>query len=161
MSDAVTLGVTGIVVSGVIGPAVAAWLSRRAELSRFRREQVVYQRNQLKALLDEAAVLLAKGPTNLRLLREAALDSPERGHANEWLGEVFPIGQRLQLWLPSDHVAVQVYDRVREALVTTAESADPVAIGTALAQFDELRGEFLDEARSLLLTPYSAQRGAR
>ncbi len=153
MSDAVILGVTGIVVSGVIGPAVAAWLSRRAELSRFRRDQVVYQRDQLKALLDEAAILLAKGPTNLRLLREAAPESPERRRATEWLGEVFPIGQRLQLWLPRDHAAVQVYDRVREALVTTAKTAHPSETDAALDHFDELRGDFLDQARLLLATP--------
>ncbi len=157
MSDAVILGLTGIVVSGVIGPAVAAWLTHRAELNRFRRDQVVYRRDQLKALLEDAAVLSAKGPTNLRVLQATALDSPEHRDASEWLREVFPIGQRLQLWLPGDHAAIQVYDSVREALVTAAKTADLSALDAALTRFDALRSDFLDEARSLLLTPYSAK----
>jgi hypothetical protein len=47
----------------------AATLSRRDEQSRFRRDEVVHRRDQLRDILDEAAVLLAKGPTNLRRLR--------------------------------------------------------------------------------------------
>ena len=160
MSDAVVLGVTGIVVSGVAGPAVAAWLSRRAELSRFRRDEVAHRREQLRAVLDEAAVLLAKGPTNLRLLREAASDTTEHERASEWLREVFPIGQRLQLWLPSDHAAVHAYNKVREALVATAEATDADVSGKALAQFDDLRREFLDQARGILLAPIATQGGA-
>lgn len=153
VTDAAVLGVTGIVVSGVIGPAVAAWLSCRAELRRFRRDEVARRREQLRAVLDEAAVLLAKGPTNLRLLRETASDTTEHERASEWLREVFPIGQRLQLWLPSDHATVRAYNKVREALVTTVEATDADVIDEALAQFDDLRREFLDEARGILLAP--------
>lgn len=160
VSDAVVLGVTGIVVSGVAGPAVAAWLSHRAELGRYSRDQVAYRKDQLRALFDEAAVLLAKGPTNLRLLREAAPDSPEREQASEWLREVFPIGQRLELWLPSDHAAVRAYGEVREALVSTVDAEDVDAGEQALARFDDLRREFLDEARGILLAPVSMQGGA-
>jgi hypothetical protein len=159
VSDAVVLGVTGIVVSGVVGPGVAAWLSRRAELSRFRRDEVVRRRDELRDVLDEAAVLLAKGPTNLRLLREAAADSKEHDAASEWLRGVFPIGQRLQLWLPSDHGVVRAYDRVREALVTTVEDPDGDVSDEAVGQFDDLRRKFLDEARGILLAPIASQGG--
>lgn len=146
VSDAVVLGITGIVVSGVVGPAVAAWLARRAELGRFDRDQVSHRREQVRALLDEAAVLLASGPTNLRVLREAPAGSSEKDHASDWLRQVFPIGQRLQLWLPGDHPAICSYEEVREALVQAVEASTLESEG-ALSRFEGLREQFLEEAR--------------
>lgn len=156
MSDVVVLGVAGIVVSGVLGPAVASVLSRQADTRRFQRDQIAHHRDQLRDLVDDAAVLLASGPTNLRLLREAPANSPDRANATEWLRDVFPIGQRLQLWLPSDHAAVVAYERVREALVAAVDAVDPEQ---AMATFEDLRRRFLDEARGVLLAPIAAQGG--
>ncbi|MCA1708170.1 MAG: hypothetical protein LC808_34800, partial [Actinobacteria bacterium] len=64
VSSATTLGVTGIVVSGVVGPAVAAYFSRRSERQRFARDQAQRRREDLRALVDEGAVLLGIGETN-------------------------------------------------------------------------------------------------
>lgn len=118
-NNAVMVGVTGIVVSGVVGPTVAAWFARRSRSREFHREQVAARRNELRKLLDEAASLLASGPMNLRILHEQQAGT-EVEDARIWLSQVFPIGQRLQLWLPANHPVITSYECVREHLVEAA-----------------------------------------
>lgn len=153
MADsAVVVGVTGIIVSGVVGPGVAAVLARRARTREFHREQVAARRGELRKLLDEAASLLASGPTNVRILHQQSAGA-ELERARAWLSQVFPIGQRLQLWLPAHHPVVTSYERVRERLVEAAE-AGPVAAGdVVLDQFEHERTAFLDRSRDALLSP--------
>lgn len=153
MADsAVIVGVTGIVVSGVVGPAVAAVLARRTRTREFHREQVAARRDELRKLLDEAASLLARGPTNVRVLHEQT-EGVELERARGWLSQVFPIGQRLQLWLPADHPVVGAYERVRERLVEAAEAGPAPAAEAILVQFESERRIFLDQARDALLGP--------
>lgn len=153
MADsAVIVGVTGIVVSGVVGPAVAAVLARRTRTREFHREQVAARRDELRKLLDEAASLLASGPTNVRILHEQ-IDGAEFEHARGWLSQVFPIGQRLQLWLPADHPVVTSYERVRERLVEAAAAGPEPAAEEILDQFESERSTFLDRSRDALLGP--------
>jgi len=153
MADsAVVLGVTGILVSGVVGPTVAAWLARRARSRDFHREQVAHRRDELRRLLDEAASLLASGPTKIRVLHERSSQSDVE-EAEAWLGQVFPIGQRLQLWLPADHPVVSSYERVRERLIDAATAGAGPAADPVLSQFEEERRWFLDHARNALLSP--------
>lgn len=153
MADsAVTLGVAGILVSGVVGPSVAAVLARRSRSREFHREQVAARRSELRNLLDEAAALLATGPTNIRILHEQSAGA-ELENARAWLSEVFPIGQRLQLWLPADHAVVTSYERVRERLVEAAEAGPAPAADVILDQFEQERTVFLDRARDALLSP--------
>src|SRR4051812_27338254 len=104
MSSAALLGVTGIVVSGVVGPLVATWASKRGDIQRFERDQLQRRREDLRTLVDEAAVLLGAGETNLRLAHEAASKSnPEPADVREWAGKVHLLGQRLLLRLSSTH----------------------------------------------------------
>lgn len=159
MSDAVILGVAGIAVSGVIGPGIAAWFSHRADRTRFRRDQVSQRRDQLRCLLDDAAGLLASGPTNLRLLRESAPGSSDHDRASQWLRDVFPIGRRLQLWLPANHAVVVAYDHMRRELVTTAQATDSTSIDASLERFEALRDQFFDQARIVLFAPITAKGG--
>jgi hypothetical protein len=153
MADsAVVVGVTGIVVSGVVGPSVAAALARRSRSREFHREQVAARRGEFRKLLDEAASLLASGPTNLRILREQVAGA-ELDNARAWLSEVFPIGQRLQLWLPADDRVVTSYERVRERLVEAAQAGPAPAADVILDRFEHERAAFLDRAREALLSP--------
>lgn len=152
VDNAVIVGVTGIVVSGVIGPTVAAWLARRARSRDFHREQVAHRRDELRKLLDEAASLLAGGPTMIRLLH-AQRDQADVEEAEAWLAQVFPIGQRLQLWLAADHPVVTSYEQVRERLIDATTAGAVPAADPVLAQFEGERRSFLDHAREALMSP--------
>lgn len=154
MADStVVLGVTGIVVSGVVGPSIASWLSRRSRSREFQREQIARRRDELRNVLDEAARLLASGPTNLRTLHEGRTDSGDIETARAWLSQIFPIGQRLQLWLPGDHPVITAYERVRNQLVAAAEASGTTSSEALLGRFDEERRLFLDASRETLLSP--------
>ena len=85
--------------------------------SGFNRSQAAGRRDELRAVLDDAAVLLATGATNLRLLQSTGPDPGDLKAAKEWMSQIFPIGQRLQLWLPHDDPVVVSYETVREQLV--------------------------------------------
>lgn len=152
-STVVVVGVTGIIVSGVVGPTVASWLSRRSQSREFHRAQVAQRRDELRNLLDEAAMLLASGPTNLRILRGQGTNTVDLERARSWLSQVFPIGQRLQLWLPSDHQVVVAYERVRERLLAAAEDDSTATGAVQIEQFEEDRRTFLDVSRATLLSP--------
>jgi hypothetical protein len=157
--NAVVVGVTGIVVSGVVGPSVAALLARRARSREFRREQVAQRRDELRKLLDEAAGLLASGPTNLRVMHEQRGDPQDLERARAWLSNVFPIGQRLQLWLPGNHAVVVAYERVREQLVAAAQAGVAGSGEALLERFESERRIFLDVSRETLLSPIPETEG--
>lgn len=152
MSSAAVLGVTGIIVSGVVGPLVAAWASRRGDRERFSRDQLQRRREDLRAVVDEGAVLLGVGETNLRVAHEAvSRGEPEPAEVREWAGKVHLLGQRLLLRLPSGDPIVTAYERVRQALVAVGEAyGDQARYGGAVSAFEERRTEFLGEARTAL-----------
>lgn len=152
MSSAVTLGVTGIVVSGIAGPAVSAWFSRRGDQQRFARDQLQRRREDLRAVVDEAAVLLGAGETNLRLAHEAvARGDAEPADVKEWASHVHLLGQRLLLRLRETDPVVVAYEAVRAALLEVGQSyGDEAVYPTAVATFEEKRADFLDKARSAL-----------
>jgi hypothetical protein len=141
---ALITSIAGILVSGVVGPQFTSWSTRRANSKQFNRDQNARRRNDLRALLDEAALLLASGATNLRHLREA---NPDPELAN-WLSQIFPLGQRLRLRLPKDHQIVRAYAEVTDALATAADSN----IQAVVADFETKRDRFLDVARQTLNT---------
>lgn len=152
MSSATILGVTGIVVSGVVGPIVAAWANRRGDLQRFEHDQLQRRREDLRAIVDEGAALLGAGETNLRVAHEAA---SRRGQApadvREWAVKVHLLGQRLLLRLSSTHSVVAAYEEVREALVAVGETyGDAARYPAAVTAFEARRTDFLDKARAEL-----------
>jgi hypothetical protein len=146
--------VTGIGVSGVIGPWLNAWVTRRANRQQFAQQRAGIAREDLTALVDEAAELLASGATNLRLDAEArrkGLKPP--AEVQEWTGKVFPLQQRLRLRVPANDPLVAGYERVREALLVVAEAADEGAATRAIESFEAERDRFLDAARQRLARP--------
>jgi len=152
MSSAVTLGVTGIVVSGIAGPAVSSWFNRRGDQQRFARDQLQRRRDDLRAIFDEGAALLGAGETNLRLAHEAASQGVgELVAVREWAGRVHLLGQRLLLRLSEDDPVVVAYEAVRGALIAVGETyGDDVRYQPAVASFENKRGDFLDKARTSL-----------
>jgi hypothetical protein len=152
MSSAVTLGVTGILVSGVVGPAVSAWFNRRGDEQRFGRDQLQRRREDLRAIVDEGAVLLGAGETNLRLAYEAVTGgNPEPADVTEWASRVPLLGQRLLLRLSEADPVVVAYEAVRTALLAVGETYGVEGrYKAAVTTFEEKRGDFLDKARAEL-----------
>jgi len=152
MSSAVILGVTGIIVSGIAGPAVSAWFSRRGDLERSARDQLQRRREDLRSVADEGAALLVAGETNLRLAHEAvARGDPEPTEVKEWASHVHLLGQRLLLRLPEGDAVVVSYEAVRGALLEVGETyGDGGRYPAAVAAFETKRADFLDKAREAL-----------
>ena len=152
MSSAVILGVTGIVVSGIAGPAVSAWFSRRGDQQRFARDQLERRRDDLRAVVDEGAALLGRGETNLRLAHEAVSGGGhEPAAVTEWASRVHLLGQRLLLRLPEDDPVVVAYEAVRSALVEVATTyGQGSQYQSAVTAFEQQRTDFLDKARGTL-----------
>jgi hypothetical protein len=158
VDSALILGVTGIVVSGIFGPGIAALLSQHSQTSGFNRSQAAARRDELRVVLDEAAVLLATGATKLRVLQSTAPDPDDLKAAKEWMTEVFPIGQRLQLWLTHDDPVVVAYETVRQQLIVAGSPG--VATESELRHFESDRRAFLNLARAKLLRPILDIEGA-
>ena len=153
-----TASITGIVVSGIVGPQVSARSARRASNAEFTRNQVSHHRDDLRSLLDDAAVLLASGATNLRAIREASTSStPVSPAVRDWLSQVFPLGQRLRLRLPEQHEVVRAYDDVRVALAEVGEVGDDVE--ASIAEFENRRRVFLDLGRAAVTAPITSDGG--
>ncbi|QXC60779.1 hypothetical protein KSP35_21040 [Aquihabitans sp. G128] len=142
-SDAVILGVAGLVVSGIAGPGVASVLSRAALTRQFRREDAAEWKTGLRQVLDSSASALGSAATNVRLAVAGADQAAE-------LQEIFVIGQRLRLWLPSSHPVVTSYEACRESLLEIAKAAVP---DPDFAGFEAEREVFLTAARTALAAP--------
>lgn len=152
------VSVTGIVVSGVVGPTATSWAARRAARKQFVRDQAAKRREDLHALLDEAASVLGLGPTRLRQTRElerAGAELPEG--LRLWPEQVYAIGQRLRLRLGGSDPVLQAYDVVRERLIEAAQLAaqDDAQHENAVLRFEASREEFLARARAKLDAPIS------
>lgn len=146
LNATVWVAIAGIVVSGILGPQITSWSTQRANRKQFNRDQNAKRRDDLRAVLDEAALLLASGATNLRLIRANRLrGDPDSVELANWRSEVFPMGQRLRLRLPEDNDVVRAYDDARKALIETPREADN--IDSAIADFETQRSKFLDIAR--------------
>jgi hypothetical protein len=153
------VGVVGIVVSGILGPAASVWLSRKSARQQFKRDLIVARRDDLRQLVDEAALLLGAGGTNLRLLNEA---NSHKVHppaaASEWARSVFPLGQRLRLRLPAEHDVVRAYDDVRQRLTDAQEAvSDEAAFDDALDRYEQARAVFLEHARAAVQAPVNEE----
>jgi len=150
MNSTLIVSVTGIAVSGVVGPAISGWAIRRADAQRFKREQGRRRRDDLRAVVDQAATLLALGATNLRRIREAgAAGREEPDEVRDWASNVHALQQRLLLRVaPSDPVAI-AYQDVRDALVAL-DRPDRVALEDAVWDFEQKRLAFLAAARASL-----------
>jgi hypothetical protein len=151
--------VVGIVVSGILGPAITIGLSRKSARQQFKRDVIVARRDDLRQLVDEAALLLGAGGTNLRLLNEASSRKvAPPAAASEWARSVFPLGQRLLLRLPDDHQVVTAYNDVRQGLTDAQEAiSDDAAFDRALDRYERARASFLDAARVAVQAPVNEE----
>lgn len=158
MADPVLIAsVTGIVVSGVVGPAATAWAARRAARKQFVRDQATKRRDDLRALFDEAATVLGVGPIRLRETWEAQNAGGELSdELRAWPDRVYIIGQRLQLRLGLGDPIVTRYNAVREALRDSgrlAPGADEKRHKQAVLGFEAARNDFLAAAQAKLDAP--------
>lgn len=150
-SPTVIVSIAGIVVSGVVGPAVSTWAARVSARRQFVRDREATRRDELLSLLDEAASILGLGPVRLRQTREHASDrtTPE-AEVRIWPEQVYALGQRLRLRLGAEHEVVTAYERVRARLVECGQIGSDVADTqkheNAILRFEAARGEFLDAA---------------
>ena len=154
-NSSLIIAVAGIAASGVVGPAMSSWAIRRAAKQQFERDRAGQRRDDLAGLVDDAARLLSRGATNLRLAAEAAAAGqappPE---IDEWLTEVFPLEQRLRLRRPADDPIVTGYQGVRARLIEAAQAgANTPEFDAAVSNFETVRDQFLDIAREQLVTP--------
>lgn len=158
LDQATLIALVGIVVSGVLGPWVAALMARKSNRHNFNLDQGALRREELRQLLDDAAVLLGAGATHVRRLREATDEVSDAAHeAQEWLDKLFPLGQRLRLRLPEIDNVVTAYDAVRERLVGYTASKD-MTTNNAVQQYEAARDAFLRAARQTLDAPISIGR---
>jgi hypothetical protein len=164
-SDAVIIGTVGILTSGVFGPAVAARWARERQEREFEHDVALRRNEDLRQVLDDAAVLLGSGVTNLRRAFEAARD--RRGSPSdvqEWASRVHLARERILLRLAEDDPVVARYTEAREALTGPLgraiqagasgaggdESSANAELDLAIADFEAKRSSFLAAARELL-----------
>jgi hypothetical protein len=149
------VGVVGIVVSGFVGPTLTALYTARRDRQRDSRSVIAARREDLRDVLDGAAGVLGGAVSKLRPILEAEQkgDAPPQ-EALDFLGTLFPLGQRLRLRLPEDAPAVQAYDEVRERLVAVSEAGRSQGdFDTAVEAFETSRSAFLSAAREALEAP--------
>ena len=150
MNSTLILSATGIIVSGVVGPAISGWAARRADAQRFNRDQRGKHREDLRMLVDEAAALLAVGATNLRQIREARkTDREEPDEVRDWASNVHALQQRLLLRVAPYDLVTTTYRDVRDALVTL-DRPNGVVLEEAVRDFEQKRLAFLAAARASL-----------
>ncbi len=149
------VGIVGIIVSGVVGPTVAALLLKHRERAKDRRALIVARRDDLRRVLDEAARILGGAVSMLRPLLSAELaGKPAPKESRDFLAEIVPLGQRLRLRLEPTHPVVTKFDVAREKLVLLAEATDSQeTFDSAVDAFEREREAFLESARSVLQAP--------
>jgi hypothetical protein len=147
--------ITGIAVSGVVGPSTTAWATRRANRSQFVRDREAAKRDDLRDLFDEAAKVLGVGPIRLREIWEQDADEDVVKRARAWPDEVFVVGQRLQLRLGAGSPVANAYETVREGLRAAAKISpgDTPEHDAALDRFEADRSMFLAAALAKLDEP--------
>lgn len=149
--------VTGIAVSGVVGPTVTAWATRRANRQQFERDQAAKRRSDLRDLIDEASVLLGAGAMNLRMAKEAtAVGDDEPTEVRDWAKKVHLLKQRLLLRLPLDHDIMGCYEEVISALESVSRT-DGHEYLEALQNFEAAHTAFLEAARHTLSAPINTR----
>lgn len=145
----VVVSAVGILVSGIIGPAISSWAGRRADAQRFQRDQAGRRRDDLRAVVDDAARLLAVGATRIRSIREArAVHAAEPAEVREWASSVHVLQQRLLLRVPATDEVATTYEAVRGSLIALEEEG--ADLDRAVGDFEAKRDKFLAAARRAL-----------
>lgn len=149
---ALVVGVVGILVSGLVGPSVAAvWTSKR-EREKDERARLAARQDDLRDVVDDAAKVLGDAVPRLRAALGAQIaHQPLPVDVRDFLAEVFTLGQRLRLRVAATDQVVTAYDAAREQLKVVSEArTSQNAFDDAAKQFAIRRAEFLDYARKAL-----------
>lgn len=151
------VGIVGILVSGLVGPSVAARWTTRLERERDARARTVAQRDDLRGIVDEAAKALGGAVARLRPALEAQQSGqPLSQDQRDFLADLFTLGQRLRLRVPVIDPVVSSYDAAREQLIAVSRATNSQATFSAAATtFEDRRADFLDRARKALDAPVS------
>jgi hypothetical protein len=156
-SDVVVISIAGILTSGVLGPAAAARWARNRQSREFEHDRRTRRTDDLRLVLDNAAVSLGSGISRFRSAFEAeAAGAPVPASMAEWAERAHLADERLRLRLPTTHPVVITYEAARERLVEFAEmldetqGKDPDRAEDARSAFESARGAFLGEAQALL-----------
>jgi hypothetical protein len=152
MIDTLVLEVTGIVVSGVVGPVVVTMAVTHGEHRHLEEQEAERDRDDLLRVLEEIAQLLGSAILDLERAGTEARTAAMLPLA-ELSSRLYPLQQRLLLRLRHDDVIAErlnrVMDVLRESEDAGADTAGDVAL---LKRFDAARQEFLDIARTELTT---------
>lgn len=156
-SSTTVISVAGILTSGVVGPSALAWWAQRRQEHEFANDRAVNWDEDLRGLLDDAAVLLGGGATNLRLVYEASHRRQQPPtEVGEWASRVHLTRERLLLRLPEDDRVVVAYTATRDSLesilqaMAAGKSAAADDLEAAIAAFEARRSAFLTAAREVL-----------
>jgi hypothetical protein len=153
------VGITGIVVSGLVGPSVAAaWIAQR-EKRRDHFALVDSRRVDLREVIDDSAKLLGGAVPRVRQLVAAEEKGEElpAGPA-DLLSELVPLGQRLQLRLPRNHEVVRFYDDACAGLRDLAkERSSQERFEEAAKKFEAQREVFLNAGRKAIQAPITTE----
>lgn len=147
----VWVAITGFIVTGVLGPWITGVFTRKADRSHFARDLAGKRRDELVALLDDAAILLAPAATNLREIAELenATDA-----LTTWLSQIHTMRQRLRLRLREDDPVVISYDSVHDQMVELLNHAPgSSAWNTQREVVERGRKDFLSRARDATAAP--------
>jgi hypothetical protein len=153
-STTLWVAIAGIAVSGVVGPGVTSWATRRANKQQFERDQNSKQREDLRTVVDDAAKLLGAGVTNLRITREvrqAGREEPEEIAA--WASDVHLLRQRLLLRRASADAVVVSFGAVLSALQSVGTAVTDAEYKTAIDEYKNAMDAFLSAARAALMAP--------
>lgn len=149
LSDTATISIVGILVSGVVGPGFAAHWARRRQRDDHRRDHAEKEHDDLTALLDSAAAMLAGGVTRLRKAR-----SGEGSGLEAWASEVHATYERLLLRVAVDDPVAISYKEARDRLTDLADvfaaEGEGEGVDAATATFEEARTAYLGRARTCL-----------
>ncbi|HVQ57941.1 MAG TPA: hypothetical protein VMS60_03435 [Solirubrobacterales bacterium] len=154
LSDTATISIVGILVSGVVGPGFAAHWTRRRQRDDHRRDHAEKEHDDLTALLDSSAAILAAGVTRLRKAR-----SGDGSGLDAWASEVHATYERLLLRVAVDDPVATSYKEARDRLTDLADAvvAEGVDEDAATAAFEEARTAYLDRARACLASKAPAR----
>jgi hypothetical protein len=150
MIDALVLEVTGIVVSGVVGPVVVAYAVTSGDRRRLVEQEAEDDRDDLLKVLEESGSLLgsiAVGIQQLAADTRAAMPS----ELHDLTSRLYLIRERLLFRLRPDGPIVESLDRILDVLkeLDVAEAPDYRALET---KFDPVHVTFLDICRTELAT---------
>ena len=151
------VGTVGILVSGLVGPSVAARWTTRLEREKDTRARSIARRDDLRVIVDEAAKALGGAVARLRPALEAQQSGqPLSQDTRDFLADLFTLGQRLRLRVPAVDPMVSSYDTAREQLIAVSRATNSqAAFDAAATTFEDRRADFLDQSREALNAPIS------